>query len=437
MKAVAEAFLKFSPRVSFREPNLLFIDVATTAHLFRSLAAPGNPESGVMNGAVALAKELGFETKAAISDTAAGAHALAHSCSSNSPTTICHPGEERETLQPLSLPLLLHMEGLVPWKNARAVEQIVTFFYMLGFQTIGDLDRFSLTSLQDRWGETGALLWKRINGVEQQVISPLLPTEALKEYVYLEFPISLTSLLLHQVRRSMQFLFARLQGRALYASRLVLHMHCEYSNTGFKVEVEPNNPNRNIELFLTLLENKLANVDLDNPIREFEIEVIPVAERAQQFDFFEPRTSDSDKLDSLVSLLEQASVRTGRYRLQDAVMPENSWVMSSTDVCGNLALATRQMPITEGAYQYLPEYGTSVHTAPRPTRLLKAPRALTSFEMQKIQILTGHPIERLEDAWWEKGERRDYYFAISSEGQCLWIYQDPENKTYYLHGYFD
>ena len=59
----------------------------------------------------------------------------------------------------------------------------------------------------------------------------------------------------------------------------------------------------------------------------------------------------------------------------------------------------------------------------------------------------------LENAWWEvTGEasqvqahgrtnevalKRDYYFAVSSEGQCLWIYQDLTSHEYFLHGYFD
>lgn len=460
-----------------REPNLLFLDVASTSHFFKSAGDAQSPETGVLKSAVALARELGFDAKAAISDTAAGAQAFAYASNTlppnslpsinqsnpfpNSPSYyICVPGEERENLATLALPLLLQLEGLLPWQNPRAIEQIVTFFYMLGFSKISDLDRFSLTSMQDRWGEVGGLLWKRIHGLEQQVVSPLLPTEPLRDYLYLDFPLSLASLLLHQVQRSLTYLFARLQGRCLYARKLQVHLYCEYSETGYTLEIEPNNPSRNLDLFLTLLENKLDGIDLENPIREFEIEIIPVPERTQQLDFFEPRNSDTDKFDSLLSLLKQASLRTGRYQVRDAIMPEQSWETFSGyegspaalgDSYGNTAVAfaekTETRNAVEKAYQLLPEYGISTRTAPRPSRLLRTPRRLPIHELQRIRLLTGHPIERLEDAWWENregavaapfsAEKRDYYFAVSSEGQCLWIYQNLETQEYYLHGYFD
>lgn len=429
--AVAEAFLRFSPRVQFREPNLLFIDVASTAHFFKR--AGSTPEQGVLQCALQLAKELGFDARAAISDTPAGAQAFARL----KQDFICRPGEEREELQPLSLPLLLHLEGLVPWQKPKAIEQIVTFFYMLGFEKIGDLERFTLTSFQDRWGEIGATLWRRVHGHDRQPISPLLPTEPLQEYVYLDFPITLTSLLLYQLRRSLQFLFARLQGRSLFARRLVLRLRCEYSDARHQMEIEPCSPSRDLGLFLTLLESKIDGIDLDNPIRDFEIEVVPCPERIQQLDFFEPRTTDQDKLASLFSLLRQSSVRIGRYALHDAIMPEHTWDLHTLEESPNVCQLSRSLEQPTGTAEARSGYGAAIVEAPRPTRILKNPRRLTIDELQKLHLLTEQPIERLEEGWWNHGDNRDYYFAVSPHGQCLWIFQDRREQEYYLHGYFD
>ncbi|RYZ76195.1 MAG: hypothetical protein EOP05_05730 [Proteobacteria bacterium] len=100
-----------------------------------------------------------------------------------------------------------------------------------------------------------------------------------------------------------------------------------------------------------------------------------------------------------------------------------------------------------GPIAYEPVYGEQVSSAPRPTRLLKEPLPLTIEELGKLNILSNTPIERLEDAWWEDaeehrmrggiGSRRDYYFAVSREGQCLWIFQDLITDEYFVHGYFD
>lgn len=433
----------------------IFLDIASTSHLFKG-------EEGLMQSAMSLARDLGFGVQCAVADTPTGAQAFATS----HPEYICPPGEERDRLKNLSLPLLLHLEGLEAWSRPSHIENIVSFFLTLGFKTIGDLSRFTLPSFQERWGETGALLWKRLHAQDRQVISPLAPTEPLEDYVHLDFPISLVSLLLHQMQKSLDFLFTRLQGRRLFAQKITLTLHCEYSKTRHKIEIAPNTPSRNRELFVTLLENRLSEIDLENPIRDFEVHVIPCPEKSQQLDFFEPRTSDRDKLQTLFSLLQQSQLKPGLYRIEPAILPEHGWRLAGDpdeieprEVTPHLRVAAPSAayvsekewsPDTEDeeaeyAIASQPYYGASVMQAPRPTRLLNAPVPLTLDELQRIKILSSNPIERLEDGWWESGAKngsglgqvRDYYFALSSEGQCLWIYQDLRTQEYFLHGYFD
>jgi protein ImuB len=425
LKAVAEGFLKYSPRVQMRAP-WVFVDIASTSHLFHG-------EEGLMRSAMNLARDLGFGVQCAVADTPAGAQAFA----SAHPFYNCPPGEERDRLKELSLPLLLQLEGLEKWAKPSTVESIITFFMMLGFTKAGDLSRFTFSSLQERWGEVGGLLWKRLNAQDRPAISPLISTEPLQDYVHLDFPVSLVSLLLHQAQKSLDFLFARLQGRRLFAQKLTLTLHCEYSKAQHKILLEPNTPSRDRDLFVTLLERKLSDLNLENPIRDFEIHVIPCPERSQQLDFFEPRTTDQDKLQTLFSLLLQSSLTPGFYRIEPSILPERGWrLVASPSELYRAEKEETKSPTLAVAPE--PRYGESVMRAPRPTRLLRTPKSLTIEELQKIRILTTNPIERLEDAWWEKEHQsRDYYFAVSSEGQCLWIYQDPRTEEYFLHGYFD
>src|SRR5690606_4799873 len=72
MRTVAEAFLKYSPRVSFRPDAeggfFIFIDIASTSHLFadtargrRNEAMPRiHGEEGLMRSATSLARDLGL-----------------------------------------------------------------------------------------------------------------------------------------------------------------------------------------------------------------------------------------------------------------------------------------------------------------------------------------------------------------------------------------
>lgn len=453
---MAEAFLKFSPRVQFREPNWLFIDIASTSHLFLG-------EEGLMRSAMSLARDLGFGVQCAIADTPAGAQAFAVAHSQK----LVAPGEEREQLKALSLPLLLELEGLHAWTKPRAIESIVSFFMMLGFDKIGELSRFTFASWQERWGEAGALLWRRLNSQDRQMISPLLPTEPLEDFVHFDFPIALTSLLLHQMQKSLDFLFARLQGRRLFAQKLTFIFHCEYSNARHTVEIAPNMPSRDRELYMTLLENRLSSIELENPVREVEIKIMPCPEQTRQLDFFEPRTSDNDKLQSLFSLLLQSQVQPGFYKIEPSIMPETGWRLCSEgpntavppappstrsarqmsldmatpttrhDVLHEQAWLSENENLGPTAIAPDPRYGEAVARAPRPTRMLREPRVIPFDELSRLNILSISPIERLESRWWEEDARRDYFFAVSPEGQCLWVYRDSRTETYFLHGYFD
>jgi protein ImuB len=449
--AIGECFLQFTPRLQWREDEsgiLYFLDIASTSHLFQG-------EGALLKRVLGLARELGLRVQgSAIADTPAGAQAF-----SQGQIPGCAEGEELAYLRQLPLQLLAQLEGLKPWARSTSIENLITFLLTLGFKTAGDLAHFTLASFQERWGETGEILWQRLNGKDQQVISPLIPVEPLSDYTHLDFPISLVSLLLHQSQKSLDFLFARLAGRRLFARRLVLNLRCEYNSSGnaaHRIEIEPNTPSRDQDLFITLIEKRLSELNLENPIRDFEIEIVPCPEKIQQFDFFEPRNSEHNKMQTLFSLLTQSSLKPGFYQIQNAIEPERGWTIVAEP---KKEIADANQPVTKGikrlnrkskleespfnanSIALKPAYGQAVMSAPRPTRLLVKPLPLSLEELQSMKILSHNPVERLESGWWDDGRagplRRDYYFAISGDGQCLWIYQDLLNSEYFLHGYFD
>lgn len=422
--SVAENFLAFSPRVHYRDPGMVFVDITSTAGLFGG-------EQNLLKEALKVSKEFFPETKAAISDTPWGAQLFCQEKSIH----ISTPRRELEELDPIPLQRLHDLEGLIAWSSQEEVESIIDFFHMLGLHKIGELKRFQVDSMRQRWQTTGTLIWKRLHGLDKQVISPLLPTDSLKDYVYLDFPVSLISFLLHCLERSLKRLMARLQGRGEFAQKVVLQLFCEYSGKMHLIELMPSAPGRNLDLFMKLLENKLAGIHLENPIKDFEIEVVPCPEKIQQLDFWEPQIADKDKLEELVSVFNQASLTTGFLHPKDEILPENSWDLTGSyqeyepiedaiDVCGT-------------SLQLKPSYSRALSSAPRPSRLLKKPRRLMEKDIHRMQFLSTHPIERLEESWWESSRGRDYFFATSPQGQFLWIYYDRIENEYFLHGYFD
>ena len=427
---MAESFLRFTPRVQFRDPGFVFMEVSSTSELFGG-------ERSLLDRAMGVSRQFFPLTQAAIANNPSTAQVL----SFQPEPTIALPSEEIQDLGRMPITALKHLEGLIAWRSHREIDHIVDFFLGLGFHKLEDLRRFQIETFRERWAETGELIWRRLHGRDTQVISPLLPAESLADFIYLDFPISLMAFLLHSVERSLQLLFSRLQGRGEFARTLRLHLYCEYSNLYHLVEISPARPCRDLELFLKLIKNKLSLIDLENPIRQFELEVIPAPEAIQQFDFWQPRVRDTDKLHQLVSVLNQSSVNTGYLKPQSALMPEDAW--SVTEEYEEPELLDDELEILteasdgEDAFSWKPAYGRSLYEAPRPSLLLDPPEPLGESQMRRLQFLSSHPIERLEDQWWENSRGRDYSIAISPEGQILWVYFDRIEQQHYLHGYFD
>ena len=52
------------------------------------------------------------------------------------------------------------------------------------------------------------------------------------------------------------------------------------------------------------------------------------------------------------------------------------------------------------------------------------------------QIAAGP--ERIEGGWWDASSdvRRDYFVVRTSNGADLWVYQDLDDRSWYLHGFW-
>ncbi|HET7131757.1 MAG TPA: DNA polymerase Y family protein [Gammaproteobacteria bacterium] len=76
----------------------------------------------------------------------------------------------------------------------------------------------------------------------------------------------------------------------------------------------------------------------------------------------------------------------------------------------------------------------------RPLWLLLDSLPLSSPEARRyyggtVQLCSGP--ERIESGWWDRYDiGRDYYVAVSSEGQRLWVYRQRQAGDWYLHGLF-
>lgn len=433
----AEIFVALSPRVQFRDPGFIFLDIESTSGLMGG-------EDRLLEKARELALQLSPSPRLAIADHPAVAQVL----SELKPSFISPSGEDVQALRVLPIQAIIHLEGLKAWPKVRQVEHIIAFFQNIGIHHIEQILFFDPPSFRERWGELGLNLWKRLHGREDQSISPLIPDLPLTTYVYFDDPVSLLPLLMPKVNQALRLLFLRIEARGRFAKSLGVRLHCEYSDHQHFVLIEPISPNRDQNLFEDLLKRKLSDLDLDNPIREMEIEIVDTPEKIQQMDFFAPRDLSEDRWKRLISFARQAQIEVGFLEVQPKHFPEESFALKS-----NWPQVFSQGDVVDRideAIQIKSVYAKGLLKAPRPTLILDDPLPLTAQEFSQYRKLSFFPLERIDASWWTRlksanaekqrsnlGKHRDYYFALSEEGQLVWIYQDRETKGFYLHGYFD
>src|ERR1044072_4410017 len=150
--SVAENFLTFSPRVHYRAPGLVFMDITSTSKMFGG-------EHKLLEEALHVSREFFADAVGAVADTPWGAQAL----TAEKPNTISIPTQELSDLAQAPLSRLHQLEGLIAWRSADQVENIVYCFHMLVIHRLGEIRKFQVDSFRERWKETGTLIWKRLH----------------------------------------------------------------------------------------------------------------------------------------------------------------------------------------------------------------------------------------------------------------------------------
>lgn len=424
----AEAFLILSPRVQVRHPSYIFIDIASTAHLLGG-------EKNCLLKALEIASHFSQEATAAIANSPYLAQLLAKW----KPFHITETLNEVESLKTLGLDPLKDLEGLMAWAHPTKLDHMIQVFHSLGVHSLIDVYNFRISSLRERWGEAGTLIWKRLHNEDLQVISAFTPQDPLSAYGYFDDPIHNVTLLMNHLKPSLSHLFLRLQGLSRFAQKLEVILHCEYSSRKYSFDIEPVSPTRDQILYEDLLTKKLSSLVLENPIREFEISIFDVPEKVQQLDFFEPRDNSEDRWRRLISFAKQAHCEMGFLQIEASHFPEQSFHLV-TDWPEDFK-AQDFVERIEEAVQIKSVYAKGLSQSPRPSLLLDKPKALTPQEVQVLKFITKFPTERIESSWWKTTEtdlkNRDYYFAFSQHDQLLWVFKDRINSQVYLHGYFD
>ncbi|MBI3725893.1 DNA polymerase Y family protein [bacterium] len=407
----AEAEL--APRAALdHERRALLVDVSGTSLVHGS-------ERRLLSRALAELRSRGHSALAAIADTPLAAVALAVSGSGEE---IAKEGETRVARAPLPL-------GALGFE-----ESVLEALAATGVRTVAQLLALPRKTLPSRFGNATLDRLDRALGERADPLSSASFEGEARERLELEGGTDR----LEDLSLAIELLSRKLASRLAAGGRAARSLDLVFSRedavpVSFSCRLA--GAVSRAPALERVLKERLERLDLSAPVTAIELAAPETAKRSErQGDLFSSRKDQGEE--ELALLLARLEARLGarcvlRASLAPDHRPERAWASFP---------ATSEKPARAGA---LPK-------GRRPTRLLARPTAISvsltkkgvpaSFTIRgkKREVSRATGPERIETGFWDGNEaRRDYWILADEKGRESWVFQDLEDKRWFLHGSFD
>lgn len=444
LEALAEVLLTLTPAVEVASPDELLLD-ATGAGLLARVREQA--EAALADRAIALAAGLGLRCRAAVADGRGPARALAR-----------HGASDARVVARGAAAAL----GVLPLAALDLPAGIHDRLAALGLRQVGELARLPPEALAHRFGAPGLAAWRLAHGEDPSPLVPYVPRRLPEEQLELEVPVDSAEPLLFGARRLCDRLAARLAGRGLGATRLVLLLALDGARDAVReerLEIALAAPSITASSWVLVLRERLGALRLSAAVRAM---VLTVAEAATAPVEQLALGDRPEQLLALESVLARLGARLGEGALL-AAQPVDNYKPESAYRARSFAARRRRRAGVgrEGASVAKDarrkagrdvDATATVEGPPashaRPTRLLPRPQPLVALGEggrltalrvggRTLRVLALSPPERLAGEWWGDPFDRDYYRArIEGLGEC-WIFRDAGGGRLWLHGLFD
>ncbi|RCH56350.1 DNA polymerase Y family protein [Mucilaginibacter hurinus] len=406
--------IRYTPLVTVDKPDGLLLDITGCAHLWGG-------ERGYLKEIVLKLRSRGYDTRAAIADTAGAAWAVARY---GKVTPIINSGEQAGALPDLP-PAALRLE---PEINSR--------LHKLGLRTIGSFINMPQRELRRRFGELFLQRLGQALGTEDEILTPLVPPVPYTERLPCMEPVCTAAGIEIAIKKLLEQLCLRLQSEGKGARKVILKC---YRVDGKLVQagISTGRGSHSVSHLCRLFDLQIGKIETALGIELFLLEATKVEDVAvlqEKLWAGNPGLADT----ALAELLDRIAGKIGPERIRRYLPAEHYWPERSV----RPALSLQEVPETAWRTD-----------RPRPVRLLPRPEAIKVMSVlpdyppnmfiyngRRYEVARADGPERIEREWWlDKGTHRDYYAVEDTAGQRYWLFRSghfDEAPEWFLHGFF-
>lgn len=400
LQHLAVALGQFTPSIHLADAQSVLLEVGGSLKLFGDIVS-------LQNAIAQLIQQFAYTGFYASAPTPYAAQWLARA----------DPGKHILDLAALAAALSTLSIARLGWDP-----QLINQLHKIGIHTLGACTALPRPGLQQRFGKSFLDMLDQAYGQRADVRVYFKPPSRFKSAVALPAPVIESEALLFVLQRLLLELVGFLRLRDLCVQNLLIRLkHTKRRHTD--IEVGFVKSTRDFVHLMTVCKEHLQRVQVP-------AEVTDMAVYATKLEPFEPEPlpllDKTRPANNPVQIVEQLRARLGSNHIHGVQCapdhrPERAW----------------SAPLSVSASTAHPQtYPT------RPIWLLPTPHPLT-VENGCVQwhgpltLLSGP--ERIESGWWDHLHvTRDYFIAVNTAGERLWIFRHPSNGIWewYLHGLF-
>lgn len=483
--ALAEALSVFAPVIELASPQTLLLDASAAGLVGGQRSLFDDEDSGTRGGRAAEARwatvvlsrvqAFGGQGRLAVASAPEAARLVAMTLVG--PTArVLSQAEEAQALAEVGLDAVQMMWAQLEKRDPRRWPPMPaggwTLLPELGVSTLGAVGKLPPGTLSTRLGASGDALATLARGGFARPLEPFVPEERLSEQLSFDAPVEDAQGLVFALRPCVERLAARLEGRGLAATRLVLGLesmadarqaHVTPVSLFEQGELRPlprvrrevaldlARPAVQARALLDVLRDRLATMTLESAVVALALEVDETTARTAQL-LLGQRPRALEALDGVLARLQArlGQDAVGAMALTESWLPEQSARMvpfrpPQARAQGWTSTAAREEP--PPAEPQLDDEEPLEDAGARPTRTF-APEPLQpwlnrhgrldaiQWRGKRRQVLSWTLPEKLSTAWWATPVQRDYATLLLDEGQRVWVFRDEDGR-WWAQGVFD